>query len=94
MHTAKLIGYKDKPGMDGKPLVRQYHLHLSKPLDGNEYVVCSVADHNIGIVEIKETYIFPADEDGIKNYCELDGSVKDVIDYVSVMKDIGYTVVK
>lgn len=73
---------------------------LDPGIDGHAYVVVSTSysNGNIGGYNekkplIKETYIFPSDEDGnIKDYLELEGSQKESVCHAEVLTEAGYTI--
>ena len=63
---------------------------MEPPLEGNEFVVVSgVSVPYSG----PETYIFPADEEGIIiDFGELDGSFRGAIDINEALRGVGYEV--
>lgn len=68
---------------------RQVTWRCEPPLEGNEYVVSSLA-YALDIIP-PETYIFPADKDGkITDWGELDGSFQGDWDHVQALKNAGY----
>jgi len=65
---------------------------LDPPLDGNEHVVTSAVTV-FGPWGGPETYIFPADSEGIvMSWLELDGSYKGGLDHEEALTNAGYEV--
>lgn len=70
--------------------------HLSEPLEGydgesHEWVIVSSAHIPFGFGGC-ETYIFPANSDGIVlDWSELPGSTKDVYHHATALENAGYT---
>lgn len=74
-----------KPAKDMRGDARLYR--LSKPLEGNEYVIVSGISNEWGT----ETYIFGADDKGsIIHWGELPGSFKGSIDHAAALEEAGY----
>ena len=83
MKTAKHI--KDLEGFTGRAALYE----LSEPLDGHKHVVVSAA---VAMFSGPETYIFPADDTGkVKEWGELDGSMKGTLDHEDALTSAGYS---
>lgn len=68
---------------------RQNLWKLSEKLDGNTYIVTSIAKRFAG----EEVYIFPADSSGkITSFGELDGSTKGTIHHETALNNAGYQI--
>lgn len=60
---------------------------LSKPLEGYDYVVVSATRVYVQV----ETYIFPSNENGeVVDWGELPGSMREVYNHATALKNAGY----
>jgi len=67
--------------------------HMDPPYCGNEYIAISAVDRFMVFSKITETYIFPANKEGvIINYGELEGSRKGIIKPSALLRELNYVV--
>lgn len=62
---------------------------MNPPYEGHEHVIVSAV--NVPLSG-PETYIFPADLNGIISWSELSGSQRGTLSRAAVLRDIGYNV--